>query len=65
MSERVIRKGGRPRVSEPRSAVSTWIPSRYHDRLSRIALRHGVSVSRVVKQAIVVFLKDESTGPQP
>lgn len=58
------RKVGRPRVKEPRSSVSAWVPSRYHDRLTRIALRQGVSVSRVVKRAIVVFLKDESTGPQ-
>lgn len=66
MSDRVItnRKGGRPRVSEPQTAISAWIPAKYHDRLARIAIRNDVSVSAVVKNAIVLFLKDDSSGPR-
>lgn len=64
MSER---RRGRPvgtRSAEPSSVVAARIPNRYHDRLSRIAVRHGVSLSKVVRRAIFVFLRDESTGPR-
>ena len=61
------RRRGRPegtkRIAEPRSHVSTWIPVTHHDRLSRIAIRHGMSVSKVVKRAILIFLKDDTSGP--
>lgn len=57
------RKRGRPRVSEPRSAVSTRIPLRHHDKLATIANRHGRSVSSIVRRAIFLFLKDETSGP--
>ena len=58
-----FQRRGRPFVSEARSSVSTWIPARYHDRLIRIAQRNEVSVSAVVRGAIVLLLKDESSGP--
>ena len=56
------RKRGRPRVSEPRSAVSTRIPARHHDKLASIAIRHGRSVSSVIRHAIFIFLKDDTSG---
>lgn len=57
MSEPVLvvpqrRRGGRPRAPEPRSAVSTWITTRNHDRLVQIANAQGMSVSAVVRGAI-------------
>jgi hypothetical protein len=56
------RKRGRPRAKEQMSAVSTWIPARQHERLASIARRQGVSVSRAVKHAVFLFLKDDSSG---
>lgn len=42
------RPRGRPRASEPKSPLTTWVPASYHDRLSVLALKHDVSVSKVV-----------------
>jgi hypothetical protein len=59
----MTRKRGRPRAREPRSSVSTWITQREHDRLCRIAIRRGVSVSSLVRRVLVLGLS--STLPQP
>jgi hypothetical protein len=56
------RKRGRPRVQEPRSSVSTWIPSQAHDRLASIARSNDVSVSAVVRRVVFLFLKDDRSG---
>jgi len=59
------RKRGRPRViKDSASSVTTWISSRHHERLASIARRHDKSVSSVVRRAIFLFLKDDSSGPQ-
>lgn len=50
------KKRGRPRVSEPRSTVSTWVTVSQHDRLVRLADQHGVSVSTVVKSLVMITL---------
>ena len=56
------RKGGRPRVADPRERVSTRLSTRHLDRLIRIARRNDVSVASVVRRAVVIFLKDDSSG---
>ena len=47
---------GRPRVTEPRSTVSTWVPASAHDRLIQLAKEHEVSVSEMVKSLLLVQL---------
>jgi hypothetical protein len=54
----VIRKRGRPRVPEPRSAVMTWVPVHVHDRLIDLAQRYDMSVSAVLRRVIVLSLND-------
>ena len=55
---------GRPRVEDPKSTVATRLPTRHHDRLVSIARRNDVSVAAVVRRAVFLFLKDDSTGWQ-
>jgi hypothetical protein len=52
-----LRKRGRPRVSEPRSSVSTWVPASYHDRLIKMAEQKDVSVSMLVRSMLMLQLK--------
>lgn len=64
MSERVIRRRGRPRIiKDAASSVTTWMSARHHERLASIARRRDVSVSSLVRRAVLIFLKDESSGP--
>jgi hypothetical protein len=51
------RKRGRPRVEEPRSSVSTWVPASYHDRLIKMAEQKDVSVSMLVRSLLMIQLK--------
>jgi hypothetical protein len=51
------RKRGRPRVEEPRSSVSTWVPSRLHDTLIDLAKKHDVSVSSMVRTMLVMQIR--------
>lgn len=51
------RRRGRPRAVEPKSAVMTWVPTTYHDRIAQLARQQGVSVSSVVCEAIEQHLK--------
>jgi hypothetical protein len=46
------RPRGRPPVEDPGSPVTTWIPSREHDRLIRIAHAREVSVSSLVRELL-------------
>lgn len=57
-----VKKRGRPRVREPRSSVSTWIPARHHDRLIRLANRRGESVSATVRQVIILTMSGFKLG---
>lgn len=57
------RKGGRPRSAAPSSRVSGVVPVPHHDRLAQIAIRQGVSVSRLVGRAVMLFLRDDRSGP--
>lgn len=47
---------GRPRVEEPRSTVSTWLPARTHDQLIRLARQHEQSISATVRQLLILRL---------
>lgn len=51
------KRRGRPPVEEPRSTVSTWLPSKYHDQLIELAKRREVSVSAYVRSVIIMRLK--------
>jgi hypothetical protein len=51
------RPRGRPRVEEPGSAVTTWLPASVHDRLIRIAEHREVKVSALVRQILILRLK--------
>lgn len=47
------RKGGRPRVSEPRDVTLSLrcLPSEY-DEVAKLALKHGTTVSKVARQLL-------------
>ncbi len=47
-------RGGRPRIEEPRSSVSTWLPAHAHDRLIQIARERDTSVSAVVRSLLII-----------
>lgn len=49
-----VRKPGRPRVTEARSSVSTWIPVSQHERLIQMARQREVSVSALIKAFVTV-----------
>lgn len=56
ITEEQKRQRGRPRVEEPGSTVSTWLPKSEHDRLIAIATRRGDSVSAIVRRLLTVRL---------
>lgn len=45
-------KRGRPRVDEPRSSVSVWLPAHAHDRLIQLAKKHEQSISATVRELL-------------
>jgi hypothetical protein len=51
------RRRGRPRVEQPRSSVSTWIPANYHDLLIKIAAERETSVSALVRSLVLAQLQ--------
>lgn len=48
--------GGRPKASEPRSTVCTWVPARTHDRLLEAAKAHRMSLSAYVRRVVILTL---------
>ena len=52
------RRRGRPRVEDPMSAVSTRVPSSYHDRLVKLAAQKDVSVARLVRSMLMIQLRN-------
>lgn len=54
------RKRGRPQVQERRSSVSTWVPASVHDKLIELASAREISVSELVRQAIVITIQPPS-----
>lgn len=51
------RRRGRPPANEPSSSVSTWLPVSVHDRLISVASAREISVSELVRQAIVITIQ--------
>ena len=51
------KRRGRPRVAEPRSSVSTWLPVSVHDRLISIASAREISISELVRESIVITIQ--------
>lgn len=52
------RKRGRPRAKDPSTTVLTRLPNSYYDRLTKIAHRHGISMSSVVRNIVILRLRD-------
>ncbi len=48
---------GRPRVEEPGASVSTWLRPDDHDRLLRLANKHDMKVSALVRQLLKLRLR--------
>jgi len=53
----VQKSRGRPRVEEPRRAFSIWLPANQHDRLIELANQREQSVSKTVRQLLILRLK--------
>lgn len=55
------RPPGRPvgstRVEEPRASVSVWLPASAHDRLIELAKKEEQSISKTVKQLLMLKLR--------
>lgn len=47
---------GRPRVSEPRASVSTWLPATAHDQLIALAKREERSISATIRRLLILNL---------
>ena len=43
------KKGGRPRVAEPRSTVSAWVPASDYDKIIKAAKAQDVTISALVR----------------
>jgi len=56
-----VKRPGRPhgstRVEEPRSSVSVWLPASAHDRLIRLAAKEEQSISKTVRQLLILKLR--------
>jgi hypothetical protein len=57
MEER--RRPGRPRLEQPQSTVSTRLPPEYHDRLIKLANDQDASVSKTVRQLLILRLRPQ------
>jgi hypothetical protein len=52
------RRRGRPVAIDPTTNVQTRLPNSCYDQLAKLAHRHGLSMSAVVRQIVVLRLKD-------
>ena len=55
-SYRTAPRRGRPRLAEPRSTVSVWLPASAHDRLIALAKREEQSLSATIRQLLTIRL---------
>jgi hypothetical protein len=55
-----VRRRGRPKSAVESTALTTWVPTTYHDKLIKMANERHMSVSKLVKQILV--LKIEKIG---
>jgi hypothetical protein len=51
------RPRGRPRTPEPKATLSAWVPTTDHDRIALLALKHDVSVSKIVRRLLEESLR--------
>jgi hypothetical protein len=58
MADAPRRPPGRPPADEPRSIVSTWLPTRDHDRLIRLAQLQKKSLSALARDILEQRLRD-------
>lgn len=42
--------------------MTVWVPTSYHDRIARLALKHDVSVSNVVCRLLFKALETPENG---
>lgn len=63
MSTRQKRRGGKPALvaGERTEPVTVRLPSSLHDRACQMSIRHGVSVSRVIRVALVRMVNQSTT----
>lgn len=54
---RMVNRGGRPRVDQPQSTVSTRLPPAYHDRLIQIANQRDMKVAALVRELLIFRLR--------
>jgi hypothetical protein len=50
------RKGGRPKVDEPGTRLSTYVRNSDYDRLVRLALKHDRTVAALVRDLLKLKL---------
>jgi hypothetical protein len=51
------RPRGRPKLTEPRSTVSVWLPAKAHDRLIQLAKQQEQSISATVRELLRLRLR--------
>lgn len=56
----ILPRRGRPPAEEPCTSLSVWIPTKYYDRLAQLANGHQVSMSALVRQMIVLQLRQKT-----
>lgn len=52
-----VRKGGRPRSTEPSTKLLSWVPVSEYDEIAKIALKHDTSVSAVARTLLRLGLR--------
>jgi hypothetical protein len=59
MADEEPRKPGRPRVADPKpgAAVSTWLPPADYDTIIKIAKKHDVTISALVRSWLQLKIK--------
>lgn len=53
----VSRGPGRPPAEEPKAPLTTWLPQHQYDQLTRIAHKHDIKLSALVRDMIVLQLR--------
>jgi hypothetical protein len=48
---------GRPKVTEPRTTLCTWMEARHYDQIVKMAIQQEKSVSALVRDLLVLRLK--------
>lgn len=56
------RPRGRPPAQQPGSSLSTWVPVSLHDRLIEVASQREMSISALVREALVITVGTSGTS---